>query len=537
MESVLYLFGLFVVSVYLLMGFDDFIWDIVTLFRRWHLPKTGLDLTKLDDLPAKRIGIMIAAWQEDEVLEAVINHLCNTMHYPKERYDIFLGVYPNDAKTLLVAKILEERHSNVHVIVNEQAGPTSKAQNINFIIRQIKCREENMGIVYDALTVHDAEDVVHPLELKVTNKLLEEHSALQFPVFPWTPEEKRKQFFRTLTASMYADEFAENHYITLVSRRQSAAFVPSAGTGFVLSRQVLSLFGQEDVFPSNSLTEDFRLALTLYQKGIHIHYALEHVWRVNEDHKIEKEFIAIRSMFPSGAKQAIRQRTRWILGITMQSFRLKDVFAFRGIRFSGRYSLYKDLKAKVGNLLPLLGYPVLLYFFVSLFVPLIPIFPSATLSWYFSICLTILMLQRQVLRAVAIYHVYGIKQAMFASFFPPLLPIRLVWGNIINLLATLRAYRQRYFGVSKAKKKGKRKISWDKTEHEFLTEAELQGFYRRTGDVLLEKGYLSPRVLQEHVKAFSMQDKKESLLEYLQEKGLVDAKQIEEVRARMHLTR
>jgi adsorption protein B len=341
----------------------------------------------------------------------------------------------------------------------------------------------------------------------VTNYLLDKYDALQFPVFPMMRMPTFRNFFKNITTGTYADEFAENHFSTMVSRYTSNAFVPSAGTGFVLSKRTLDMFGDEDVLPKDSLTEDYRLSLTLYQKGISMYYVLERVPRINRDGKLVWDFITTRSIFPSTFKTAVKQKTRWILGITMQSFRFKDIFKMEGIRLSGRYSLYKDLKAKVGNMLVMVGYPVLIYFFVSSFIPLDPIYPKGTLSWYFCLIVTIMMIERQIFRSVAIYNVYGLRSVFFACFFPPLLPIRLVWGNIINMTATAKAYKQKAFGNDTKKKEKKKnekvkekKLAWAKTDHEFIESAVLKNYHRTVGDYLLQRGYIDPEQLQKGLK-------------------------------------
>lgn len=295
----------------------------------------------------------------------------------------------------------------MQLVINELAGPTTKTQNINYVIRKIKEFEKEKGWQFAALTVHDSEDVVHPFELRVKNYLLDEYDALQFPVFPIMKMPTLGNFFKTITTGTYADEFAENHFSTMVSRYAAKAFVPSAGTGFSLSRKTLESFGDEDVLPTNSLTEDYRLSLTLYQKGIRMYYVLERVPRINKNGKLIWDFVSTRSIFPDIFKAAVRQKTRWIIGITMQSFTLIDIFKIKGIPFSGRYSLYKDLKGKVGNLLVMVGYLVFIYFSASLFVPLERIYPNGSLSWYLSLAVMVMMIERQIFRSVAIYNVYG----------------------------------------------------------------------------------------------------------------------------------
>lgn len=525
----LYIIGLILVLMYLLTGSDDLIWDLATLFKRTQYRKQIVDLHKLDAIPPKLLAVVIAAWHEDNVLGDVIENIIASAHYPRSRYHIFLGIYPNDPATHAVAGALAKKYPNIHIVVNNRPGPTSKAQNINYVISQIKEFERRRRWLFASITIHDSEDVVHPYELKMTNYLLEKYKALQFPVFPLMQMPKFKNFFRNITTSTYADEFAENHFSTMVSRYSAGAFVPSAGTGFVLARDIIDAFGDADILPSDSLTEDYRLSLTLFEKGIQMYYVLERVPRINDEGKLIDEFVATRSMFPKTFKTAVKQKARWILGITMQSFRFRDIFHIKGLRFAGRYSLYKDMKAKVGNLLIVLGYPVLIYFLVSLFIPLTPIYPKGTLSWYLCLAVTVMMVERQLFRSVAIFNVYGMRSVFFACLLPPILPIRLIWGNIINMSATLKAYRQKIFGVKQQKEKNsvksaKKKIVWDKTDHAFLEKPALRRYHRTIGDVMLEKGYVTSDQLKEALKM--TRGTPQTIGNYLLKNGTIDEEQL-----------
>ncbi|MGF6376558.1 adsorption protein B [Clostridiales Family XIII bacterium PM5-7] len=540
-EGYLYHIGLALVCLYLLTGFDDFIWDIIALIKRKKYRDQRLDLHQLDKVPPKLLALAIASWHEENVLVDVIENMIESVHYPKSMYHIFLGVYPNDDATVAIAIELEKKYANVHCVINELPGPTSKAQNINYVIRQIKKFEKEQNWEFASLTIHDSEDVVHPYELKVTNYLLETHEAMQFPVFPIMSMPRLGNFLKTITMGTYADEFAENHFSTMVSRYNTGAFVPSAGTGFALSRATIESFGDEDVLPRDSLTEDYRLSLTLFEKKIRMYYVLERVPRITDKNKLKWDFIATKSIFPNTLKTAIKQKTRWILGITMQSFQFKDIFKMKGIGLVGRYSLYKDLKAKVGNLLVFVGYPVLIYFLASLFIPLPPIYPKYTLSWYLCVVITIMMIERQLFRGVSIYNVYGMRSVFFACLFPPILPFRLIWGNIINMIATFRAYKQKLFGQNSNKKvnkeaerqaaKGnakqpsaKKKLAWDKTDHSFLEKHVLKRYRRNLGDVLLEKGYITPEALAEALKEASK--KEQTIGSYLMSIGMLTEEQL-----------
>ncbi|MGI5976145.1 MAG: glycosyltransferase [Candidatus Limivicinus sp.] len=495
---------------------------------------------ELNSAPPKLLALAIAAWHEDNVLEAVVENMIESVQYPRSMYHVFLGVYPNDDATIAVAEHLSGKYSNVHVIINELPGPTSKAQNLNHVIRQIHQFELRRGWEFQALIVHDSEDVIHPEELPAANCLLDSYPAIQFPVFPLMEMPTFKNFFKNITTNTYADEFAENHFTTMVNRRSMHAFVPSAGTGFVLSRRVIESFGGEDVLPRDCLTEDYRLALTLFEKGIPLYYALEKLPRLRDDGKIHWDYIATRSRFPDTYRAAVKQKTRWILGITMQSFRLKDVFKTKDLSFISKYTLYKDAKAKVGNLLSVIGYPVLIYFLLSLFIDLPAIYPIYSPSWWMSCIVTGMMLERQLFRSVALYNIYGMRTVFFSVFFPPIFPIRLIWGNIINLEATVRAYIQ--FFSFKRKKRGKagqkseklknsakntsrrpgKAIAWAKTDHAFLEKSVLRRYRRNLGDVLLQREDISPDVLKQ-----ALENKGDELLgSYLVRTGAVTPRQV-----------
>ncbi|WMI79804.1 glycosyltransferase [Anaerotignum sp. MB30-C6] len=521
----LYIIGLVLVLLYVSTGVDDFIWDIICLWKRGKQKNDTLSFKDLEEFPPKLIALVIAAWHEDNVLLNVVENIIASQQYPKSMYHIFLGVYPNDSATVYIAQQLQKKFTNVHCVINYKEGPTSKAQNINYVISRIKDYEKGKDWRFSAVTVHDSEDLVHPYEFKVTNYLMNKYPAIQFPVFPLIKKPTFRNFFSNITTNTYADEFAENHFITMVSRRNTGAFVPSAGTGFSLARDTIDTLGYH-VLPENSLTEDYRLSLTLYENGLQMHYVLEKLERLDFQGEVQTEYIATRSMFPNTFKTAVKQKTRWTLGITMQSLKFKEIFN-NELSFAGKYSLYRDQKAKIGNLLSMVGYPVLIYFIVSLFIPLTPIYPKYTLSWYLCAVVTVMMIERQIFRAVALKNIYGFRSVFFGCLFPPVVPIRIVWGNIINLVATVRAYIQFIKGKRKNKdvipelnltqvsieescantpenlqepqgeEKEMMKFEWSKTEHSFLDKEVLSRFHRRFGDVLVAKGYITTSLLKE----------------------------------------
>ncbi len=546
LESVVQIIGIVVVFAFIILGIDDLLWDIFALLR--GTKAKNVDLAVLDQEPPKMLAIAIAAWQEDKVIGDVVDNLIESVSYPKDMYCVFIGVYPNDSATNSAVDKLAARHSNVVKIVNAKEGPTSKANNLNHMMGGIMAYEKEREIRFAGITIHDSEDVVHPLELKITSHLIDTYDALQFPVFPLMRMPRFSNYFKTLTVGTYTDEFAEHHYRTL-SIRDQLGFVPSAGTGFCLNRSFLDSHGDGTgiIMKEDSLTEDYDLSLTMNKQGYRVHYVLESVLRVDSNGRYFHDYIATRSMFPKSFTKAVRQKTRWIYGITMQSARLRDVFAKNELNFRDRTLLYKDLKAKFANLILLPGYLVFLYFLIALFFPELPImYPYWSLGWWLCVVLAFMMIERQFLRGKAILKVYGARMLFFSCLLPPLFPIRLIWGNVINFWATVRAWRQKC-GLNRLVRANREKESsrlaaqavsshgeaaskyaevvssyvdesshvdglsqkhdsnqddapkqeWAKTEHEFLPKDVLQRYRRRYGDFLLMKGALSSDELKE----------------------------------------
>ena len=104
--------------------------------------------------------------------------------------------------------------------------------------------------------LHDAEDVVHPLELRVFDSLIDHYAVVQLPVLPLVKRGSR------LVSGHYADEFAEAHMKQLVIRTALGAGMPLAGTGCAMSTAILETVAATrdgDPFDASSLTEDYEL--------------------------------------------------------------------------------------------------------------------------------------------------------------------------------------------------------------------------------------------------------------------------------------
>jgi adsorption protein B len=100
-------------------------------------------------------------------------------------YQIFAGVYPNDAPTRDALGQAQRRWGNVQIATCPHDGPTSKADCLNWIYqRMLLYEEESGGPRFELVVTHDAEDVIHPDELRVINAHAGDYDFVQIPVLP-----------------------------------------------------------------------------------------------------------------------------------------------------------------------------------------------------------------------------------------------------------------------------------------------------------------------------------------------------------------
>jgi adsorption protein B len=455
-HPVLYAFTFMIATFLLLSGLDDLLVDLYYwfnyIFRHKHLnPPRMLPEEQLYDTVEKPIAIFVPAWEEEAVIEQMLTHACKTIGY--RMYDIFVGVYPNDPRTKEKVLAVASRYPQVHVVVASHRGPSTKAQNLNDIHRAMLRRENQTGVRYDIIVLHDAEDVIHPLSLKCFNCFIPQYDMVQLPVYPLvTPA-------RNIVHWTYSDEFAENHTKDMMARQLYGGFTPSAGVGTGYNRWLIEFAGTSfarNLFRKSSLTEDYDFALRLALGEAKLLF-LYKPFGLN---------IATWAYFPKSFRAAVRQRTRWLLGICIQSWK---IYGWIGdLRF--RFALYRDRKAVITNLVNALAYVVLAYVILyelvnwglAAYGTLRPIVVKGTLLWYIVLVDTALMLWRFLLRFISVRRVYDAKAGLYSI---PRLPV----SNIVNFVATLRALKQYFLVIRK-----KHDIAWEKTSHTYPSPEESQ---------------------------------------------------------------
>lgn len=418
----------------------DFTIDILSFFYRTS-PKEikSSEWDEITKKPEKKISIFVANWHEEQVLEAMVKGNLSVIQY--KNYEILLGVYPNDKKTLSVARELEKQFTQVQVVVNSSEGPTSKGQMLNEITRYwtevIHEKKDS-----DLLIVHDAEDMIAPRSLKLANHYADQYDFIQIPVF----SETRKVM--SLVASVYMDEFSYLHTHELPVRHKLKAGLPGAGVGMVLRRDMVETIvtSEKSLFKKDSLTEDYVLGLSVQRLGGKSYFPCRYFKKVNN----ETEFVATRELFPKRLLAAFRQRTRWITGIVFQGY---SSVSWAG-SFWRKFFLLRDRLTPLNHMVVLGGMVLLTYFVLNrwLFNVHYKVFTDTTILLFW--INMVFLFWRFVIRVVSLTRIYPFKTVW-------MLPIRWFLANFINSAATFKAGLNLYQAH-----RAKAQLTWDKTEHE-----------------------------------------------------------------------
>src|SRR5262249_15581183 len=219
----------------LLSGLDDLFLNLACLWR-WYVRQVCRHTPAPTDAalahaPRKRIAVFVPLWREHTVIRSMIEH--NLASHGYERCDFFIGVYPNDEPTLEVVRGLESRFPAVHLALCPHDGPTSKADNLNWIFQRMLLFESDRQARFDIVVTHDAEDLMHLHSLLWVNYYAQRFDMVQIPVLPlpipWSE----------LIHGVYCDEFAEYQSKELPVRQFLGGFLPSCGTGAGFSRHAL----------------------------------------------------------------------------------------------------------------------------------------------------------------------------------------------------------------------------------------------------------------------------------------------------------
>ncbi len=477
---------------------DDLVIDIVYWGRRFirsitiYRQHPKMQYSALFSLPEKPLAIMVPAWHETGVIGKMAELAAITIDY--ENYHIFVGTYPNDPETQLDVDKVCAVFPNVHKVICARPGPTSKADCLNNVLDAILQFELQASLEFSGFILHDSEDVVSPLELRLFNFLLPKNDLIQIPVYPF------EKSWKNFTCMHYLDEFAELHGKDVVVREALAGQVPSAGVGTCFSRKaVLALLEDGDgiAFDAQSLTEDYDIGFRLKAKGLKEIFVRFPVILDDSEQARKKllwgqsirdsNVICVREYFPDTMATAIRQKSRWITGIVFQGYRTHRWTANPILN----YFLWRDRKGAITNFISfiatiILFQLILLWLYQNLWpgaYHFLSIFESSEWLMGFLWLNFFLMMNRIAQRIFFVSSYYGLKEGLMS------IP-RLFWGNYINFMANWKAVKQviEHGDV--------RRIAWDKTTHDFPSIGLENKERKKLGHILVEQKVITQEQLE-----------------------------------------
>ncbi|MDQ3246819.1 MAG: glycosyl transferase family protein [Pseudomonadota bacterium] len=442
--------ALFAGAGFLLFALNDLAVDLIYFARKgWRAVTVYSRFPRAfaSELVAKRIGkqgllvIFIPAWDEATVIAPMLRATLERLDYPD--YRIFVGYYRNDPATAAaIASVTDDR---VEPVLVEGDGPTTKADCLNHLYDALLAYETTTGRSAKAVVLHDAEDLVHPLELALFDRLIGRAGIVQLPVLPLIDASSY------WIAGHYCDEFAEAHIKELVVREAVGAAIPLAGVGCAIAREPLAslaALGDGHPFAGGSLTEDYEVGLRVGALGLKTMFVRIPAFPG------DRSVVASRGHFPDSLEAAVRQKARWLGGIALGGW---DRLGWSG-GWGERWMRMRDRRGPLAAVLLIAAYAAAalwsqLWLAEALGAPvqvrMDPLLVDLLIvnAW--------LLAWRILMRAGFTTSAYGWRQGLLS------IP-RLVVGNVIAILAALRAVSVHLGGGP---------TRWDKTRHIFPGEA------------------------------------------------------------------
>ncbi len=458
----------------------------------------------LDRVPQKDVAILVPAWREAEVIRRMLEHNLTNIDYDRARYTVFCGIYANDPETQAEVDDACRRFAGVRKVLVPHAGPTSKADCLNWIYRGVALEEQRRGRRFDILLLHDAEDVIHPLALRLYSLLIPRYELVQTPIL------SLPLGLRQAVAATHIDELAERHLKEMPVREAIGGFIPSAGGGSAFDREA---FAQMAVahgarpFDPESLSAGYELGLDFRLAGRRVHFACHAVEpsrrstatasdqpdgldQPRADARRREEIIATREYLPEALGASMRQRSGAILGRALQTWRRVGWPGPLGVA----YCLWRDRKILFTSALVVLAGVLIGIEGVRAGAAALGVGPQpgnlTTAGWRGSVLLVLLVANlvalawRMAVRAWLVGRLYGTGHALLSG-------PRLVLGGLIGLGAAARAL----FLFVQHRLTGK-PLRPAEITHAFPSPTVLRARQRRLGEVLTEEYGLDRQSLE-----------------------------------------
>ncbi len=429
----------------------DLIWIGRAIYRRLRYYRRAKPMT-IDQLPQPEnpgtLAVFIPTWQEADVIEKMLGQ-CLLAWQGTPDFLIYAGCYPNDHAGLKAIGKLAAFDRRIRQVICNAAGPTTKADCLNHLWRQMVQDELQGGYKIRAIVLHDAEDMVHRDELRLYYSLIERNAVIQIPVIPV------RVAGSPWISGHYCDEFAESHGKSMVVREALDVALPLAGVGCAIERNMLGVIAvqaNQKPFDAASLTEDYELGLKIGRLGGKA--ILARIYSGAGD------LVGTRACFPATLEASVRQKSRWLTGIALAGW---DRIGWHG-GVAQFWMLCRDRKAIFAALVLVMGY------FAVLLALALAVSDAAglyrqnalpPLAHALVMANGIFLFWRLAMRALFAWRLYGFAEAMLS------VP-RVIVSNTIAVLAARRAvfgYIRHCFGAQ---------LTWDKTAHtHFPTEQHI----------------------------------------------------------------
>lgn len=275
--------------------------------------------------------------------------------------------------------------------------------------------------------------------------MIDRFPMVQLPVLPLLGG---GDWLARAVANHYGDEFAESHSKLLTVREALGASVPSAGVACAFERAMLARLARDPdhgPFDPTSLTEDYEAGLRIRDMGGRGVFV-----RMRD---ADGEMVATREYFPDSIDAAVRQKARWIVGISLAGW---DRLGWQGGPAEW-WMRIRDRRSALAAFVLTMAYLALLLWVLLVGLELFGAVTLKPLSPELRNLMTltfVLMLWRCLIRALFVGRCYGWKQGLAS------IPRTFV-ANYIAIFAARRAmilYVRSLLGNP---------LAWDKTQHRF----------------------------------------------------------------------
>ena len=445
---------LFASLCFLIGALDDLVFDGLWIFfrlKRKFFVYTRYKRATVETLgnpaPNGRLAIFVPAWNEAAVIGAMLERCLQ--QWDTSAYRIYVGCYPNDPATIGAVADAASGSGKLRLVICRRNGPTTKADCLNHLWDALCQDEIEERANYTAVVFHDAEDLVHPQELRLLEYLIGRAALVQLPVIP------RRATRSRWIAGHYGDEFAELHGKQMVMREALGASIPSAGVGCAFSRDALSKLSARTrgkPFDARSMTEDYELGLNLTGGNSRGIFA-----RIHDQHG---QLVATQEFFPEKLTDAVRQKSRWIAGISLSGW---DRLGWQG-GWRENWMRLRDRKAAVAAIVLAVAYiAAILTGFLTL-AEMVAVYKMQPVSRLLAILLVVnagFLIWRLLLKSCFVFALYGLREALLS------IP-RTIVANLINILAARRAIGH-YVGQLVG-----HPVNWEKTAHFYPDAKDIQ---------------------------------------------------------------